>query len=135
MGKWYRMQKQVMLAAMLLCSLDGAYSSHHPQDFLNNVRGQHDEGMQIAQHFCANCHAAKPLIPVGAPRMGIDADWSPRIKQGLAAIVQHTEEGMNAMPPRGGCFECSDKQLLLAILALMPEKEQRRLNKMLKELN
>ena len=25
------------------------------------------------------------------------------------------------MPARGGCFECSDKQLYLAILAMLPE--------------
>lgn len=135
MVKWFLMQKQVILAAMLLFAVAGAYSSHRPQDFLNNVRGQQDEGRQIAQHFCANCHAAKPLIPVGAPRIGIEADWAPRIKQGIAEMVKHTDEGMNAMPPRGGCFECSDQQLLLAILALLPEKEQKRLNNTLKELN
>ncbi len=95
--------------------------SHHPQEFLNSVRDKKDEGMQIVSHFCSNCHALKPLIPLGAPRIKVEADWNPRIKQGLATLLAHTEEGLNAMPPRGGCFECSDKQLQLAILALLPK--------------
>ncbi|MBA2656267.1 MAG: cytochrome c5 family protein [Tatlockia sp.] len=96
-------------------------ASHHPQEFLHSIEGTKDEGAQVVSHFCANCHAEKPLIPLGAPRMKIHSDWSPRIKQGLAELFSHTENGFNAMPPRGGCFECSDKQLHLAILAMLPE--------------
>ncbi len=96
-------------------------NSHHPQEFLQAIAGKKDEGAQIVSHFCANCHAVKPLISLGAPRAKVEADWNPRIKQGLATLLAHTEEGLNAMPPRGGCFECSDKQLRLAILALLPE--------------
>jgi cytochrome c5 len=39
----------------------------------------------------------------------------------MDALFQHTDEGLNAMPSRGGCFECSDKQLMLAIRAMLPE--------------
>jgi cytochrome c5 len=95
--------------------------SHHPQEFLQSIEGAKDEGMQIVGHFCVSCHAVKPMIELGAPKINVKSDWDPRIKQGLATLLTHTEEGFNAMPPRGGCFECSDKQLYLAILAMLPE--------------
>ena len=97
-------------------------ASHHPQDFLTKIAGSPDEGEQIVQHYCANCHALKPLISLGAPRIGQEADWSPRLKADLAVLFKHTDEGLNAMPARGGCFECTDKQLMLAILAMLPRK-------------
>lgn len=96
-------------------------NSHHPQEFLQAIKGSKDEGRQIVDHFCSSCHAAKPLIQLGAPKINNKSDWSLRIKQGLASLFAHTEEGFNAMPPRGGCFECSDEQLRLAILAMLPK--------------
>ena len=96
--------------------------SHHPQEFLKKIVGSKKEGEQIVQHFCANCHDVKPLIQLGAPRIGVAPDWEPRLKQGIDKLFQQTDEGINAMPPRGGCFECSDQQLRLAILAMLPTK-------------
>ena len=96
--------------------------THRPQDFLNKVKGTKDEGAQIYQHFCVNCHAQKPIIPLGAPRIGEQSDWGERLKQDIKILFQHTEEGINAMPPRGGCFECTDEQLALALVEMLPPK-------------
>ncbi|CDZ79048.1 Cytochrome c5 [Legionella massiliensis] len=95
--------------------------SHHPQEFLRSIKGSKDEGMQIVNHFCISCHGVKPLIQLGAPKVNDENEWGPRVKQGIKVLLQHTEEGVNAMPARGGCFECSDEQLDLAILAMLPE--------------
>lgn len=97
-------------------------ASHHPQEFLKSIAGADNEGEQIVQHYCANCHAVKPIIKLGAPRIGVSPDWAPRIKQGMDTLFQHTDEGFNAMPPRGGCFECTDDQLMLALKAMLPNK-------------
>lgn len=96
-------------------------ASHHPQDFLQAIKGHPDEGRQIADHYCANCHAAKPLIELGAPKIGQWDDWQPRLQAGLERLFHQADTGINAMPARGGCFECSDHQLKLALLALLPE--------------
>ncbi|WP_035919023.1 c-type cytochrome [Legionella fairfieldensis] len=95
--------------------------THRPQEFLDSIRRSKNEGEQIVQHFCANCHALKPVIELGAPKTGQKKDWEIRVKQGLNTLLDHTKEGFNAMPARGGCFECSDEQLLLAILAMLPQ--------------
>jgi cytochrome c5 len=97
-------------------------ASHHPQDFLHRISGEKEQGKKIYEHFCANCHADRPLISLGAPRLKNADDWNFRIKRGLKTLFRHTDEGLNAMPPRGGCFECSDEQLLAAILYLLPDK-------------
>lgn len=114
---------------LILCMFTGtAYSeSHHPQDFLKSVEGAKDEGEQIYSHYCANCHAQKPLISLGAPRIGEEADWKIRLKQGFDVLFMHTNEGFNAMPPRGGCFECSDRQLALVMISMVPKKAQKSL--------
>ncbi len=103
-----------------LTTLSSQAASHHPQEFLNTIEGSKNEGEQIVKHFCANCHAVKPLISLGAPKIQQKNDWEPRVKKGLQQLLEHTTQGFNAMPVRGGCFECSDEQLALAILAMLP---------------
>lgn len=102
----------------------GAYAAHHhPQAFLDAIQGTSTEGQEIVKHFCSNCHAAHPLIPLGAPRIGVLQDWTARLKQDPKLLWQHTTEGFHAMPARGGCFECSDEQLKKAILVLTGKSE------------
>lgn len=110
---------------LLMFQLQAYAESHHPQEFLQSISGSKNEGKKIYNHFCVNCHAIKPKIPVGAPRIGLGADWNLRLKQGMKLIFKNTDEGLNAMPPRGGCFECTDKQLLLAIDYMLPPKAKK----------
>ena len=110
-----------IMVLLSLWILPGFAETHHPQEFLKHIAGAKNEGEQIVQHFCMNCHAMKPLIPLGAPRIGNTSDWESRIKQNIDTLFKHTDEGFNAMPARGGCFECSDEQLILSILAMLPE--------------
>lgn len=118
------MHLSLKLIFILFCYFPLHYlhaESHHPQEFLQAIKGTRDEGLQIVNHFCISCHAPQPMISLGAPRIKVESDWLPRMKQSLALLLEHTEEGFNAMPPRGGCFECSDEQLKLAIRAMLPD--------------
>ena len=115
----------VYLLFLCVFSPCSSANSHHPKDFLNSIRGCKNEGVQIYNHYCANCHAQKQLIPLGAPRFGEEADWSIRLKQDISLLFRHTDEGLNAMPPRGGCFECSDEQLILAIITMLPKETKK----------
>ncbi len=111
----------IFLAILLTPAIPVLAATHHPQDFLQSIQNSPHEGEKIVQHFCANCHAEKPLIQLGAPRIGCTEDWKLRVKQGLDMLLKHTTEGVNAMPARGGCFECTDEQLKLAIEAMLPK--------------
>lgn len=57
---------------------------------------------------CAACHASGAA---GAPKLGDKAAWSPRIAKGLNALVKTATTGINAMPPKGMCMDCSDAEL------------------------
>lgn len=65
---------------------------------------------------CVVCHAAGAA---GAPKTGDVAAWEPRMAKGMDALVASVEKGMNAMPPKGMCFDCSaeDYQALIEFMA------------------
>ncbi len=54
---------------------------------------------------CSICHAAGVA---NAPKFGAAADWAPRLAKGTDKLVLSVKNGLNAMPPRGMCMDCSD---------------------------
>jgi len=95
-------------------------NSHNPQEFIESLKNDPEAGKKINQQFCSTCHAKEPSIDLGAPRFRVKKDWETRMKKGLDAMLTVTTVGINQMPPRGGCFECSDEQLKSAILYMLP---------------
>lgn len=94
---------------------------HHPEKFLQSIQNDPQAGKKIYQQFCSTCHAKNPIINVGAPRIGVISDWNARMQKGLSGLLAVTAAGINQMPPRGGCFECSDAQLKAAIVYMLPQ--------------
>lgn len=92
---------------LFLCCFNSIYAaSHHPLNWIKSLEGRKDKPQQIYQVYCKNCHDPKPLIPIGAPRIGVDKDWI-----GRKDLLKSTLMGKGMMPARGGCFECSDESL------------------------
>lgn len=54
---------------------------------------------------CKVCHAAGAA---GAPKTGDVAAWEPRMAKGMDVLLVSVNNGLNAMPPKGMCFDCSD---------------------------
>jgi cytochrome c5 len=94
---------------------------HHPEAFIHSIQNDPAAGKKIYQQFCSTCHAEHPAISVGAPRIGKPSDWRQRMKKGLDGMLAVTTTGIRQMPPRGGCFECSDDQLKAAIQYMLPD--------------
>lgn len=67
----------------------------------------------IAKH-CGACHTPGIL---GAPKIGDTAAWKERADHqgGLDGILAKAISGINAMPPKGTCADCSDDELRAAI--------------------
>ncbi|MEZ5559293.1 MAG: c-type cytochrome [Pseudomonadales bacterium] len=65
-------------------------------------------GEAVYNQYCFACHMAGVG---GAPVFGDAEAWSPRIAKGLDTLWQHTQNGFNAMPPKGTCMGCSDDEL------------------------
>jgi len=61
--------------------------------------------------YNASCVACHGTGAAGAPILGDAAAWAPRIKQGMPTLLKHSIEGLNAMPPKGMCMDCSDEEI------------------------
>lgn len=63
---------------------------------------------QIYKNSCAACHDTGIAA---APKLGNKPDWVDRKKRGIAELIKVAIVGKNAMPPKGTCSDCSDKEL------------------------
>jgi cytochrome c5 len=63
---------------------------------------------QIYNTYCVACHASGVA---NAPKFGSKADWLPHAEKGLDTLLLNATKGINAMPPKGLCFDCSDDEM------------------------
>ena len=70
-------------------------------------------GKQVVQARCVTCHENGVN---GAPKIGDRAAWTPRMSQGLDALVHAAIRGHGNMPPRGGLPELTDAEMRAAVL-------------------
>ena len=57
---------------------------------------------------CVACHASGAA---GAPRTGVAVEWKRRLSKGMDVLVQNSIKGVNAMPPKGMCFDCTEADM------------------------
>ncbi len=74
--------------------------------------GEPRTGEAIFKAACSACHATGAA---GAPKVGENAAWAPRLGQGLEGLLKSAINGKNAMPPKGGS-NASDFELERAIV-------------------
>lgn len=56
---------------------------------------------------CVTCHASGVA---NAPKFGNVDDWKPRLAKGDDKLLASIKNGLNAMPPKGLCNDCSDAE-------------------------
>ena len=76
------------------------------------VEGLTEAAMQKWLGSCALCHIDGNG---GAPRLGDAEAWQPRLEQGKDALLTHTIEGFNNMPPLGYCMSCEREDFSVLI--------------------
>lgn len=77
-------------------------------------------GQAIYEKHCIVCHRDGIA---GAPKFRDETSWAPRLaKSNIDALVSIANKGMNAMPPKGTCQECSDSDIKAAINYMVPQK-------------
>lgn len=67
-----------------------------------------ERGKAVYDSACFACHATGAA---GAPLLGDNGAWGPRIDQGMDALVYHALNGKGGMPPRGGRMDLSDEDI------------------------
>jgi len=69
-------------------------------------------GDQVYNASCLACHSTGVA---GAPKVGDQAAWVARVSKGIDGLLATVVNGLNAMPPKGTCADCSDPELKAAI--------------------
>ncbi|MGI1679395.1 MAG: c-type cytochrome [Cellvibrionaceae bacterium] len=69
--------------------------------------GEARSGEEIYTTKCFSCHASGVG---GAPKLGDTAAWASRLEQGMEKLFENGWNGINAMPPRGICMDCSEEE-------------------------
>ena len=86
---------------------------------------QLSEGFNAEQKYMASCFACHSTGAAGAPKVGegMAAEWEPRLEKGIDTVVANAINGINTMPAKGLCFDCTDDDLK-AIVDYMIENSQ-----------
>ncbi len=69
-------------------------------------------GSDVYGTYCTACHGTGAM---GAPKLGDAAVWKARLAKGFDKTLANAINGLNMMPPKGTCGDCSDDELSAAI--------------------
>lgn len=72
-------------------------------------------GEEIYKMACAACHTTGAA---GAPKLGDNGTWAPRIAQGYETLVKHAINGIRAMPAKGGNPDLDDIEVARAVVLM-----------------
>ena len=75
-------------------------------------------GEEVYKAHCTVCHATGL---VNAPKSHDEAAWKARGKT-MEQFLETSKKGLNAMPPKGTCMNCTDAELKAAIEFMMKKK-------------
>ncbi|MBI2785495.1 MAG: cytochrome c5 family protein [Legionella longbeachae] len=78
-----------------------------------------ESGQEIYEQYCIVCHRDGLA---GAPKFRNKQDWKQRLTgKKLDDLLASSIKGVNAMPVKGTCFNCSDEELKAAISYMLPK--------------
>ena len=108
-----------ILFTLLYCNCnskdkDNIYRGHQMKNISTEVLTM---GKEVYSRSCSTCHAYGLS---GAAKL-VDFDYWDRVAdKGMDTIFTHVKKGYRGkrgtMPPKGNCFNCSDKELQASIL-------------------
>lgn len=79
-------------------------------------------GKDVYSGKCFSCHSSGVA---GAPKLGDQTNWQPRIAQGMDTLLEHATTGFRGsagyMPPKGGFSALSDAELSAAVSYMVSE--------------
>ncbi|MEQ8952543.1 MAG: c-type cytochrome [Gammaproteobacteria bacterium] len=70
-----------------------------------------EPAFDAAAAYQMSCFACHGTGAAGAPMPGDAEAWSTRMEKGMDAVMANVTNGLNAMPVKGLCMNCSDGDL------------------------
>jgi cytochrome c5 len=68
-----------------------------------------------ADIYGGKCFACHDTGAAGAPKFGDVMAWSARLDKGLEKLVANAISGINGMPPKGTCGDCTDEEIAATV--------------------
>lgn len=65
-------------------------------------------GETVYNNACVACHSSGAA---GAPKFGDTSAWVSRLSKGIDVLYANSINGINAMPAKGLCMDCSDDEI------------------------
>lgn len=77
-------------------------------------------GDEIYNAKCVACHNTGAA---GAPKIADVAAWAPRIEKGVETLYTNAINGINGMPPKGLCGDCSDDDIKATVDYILSQSQ------------
>lgn len=89
-------------------------TNHATEQGQKPVAAKKLSGQEVFEKYCHVCHTDGLL---GAPKFRNEADWKPRFAKAktIDGFVVVAMKGLNAMPAKGTCEECSEADIKAAV--------------------
>ena len=71
-----------------------------------------ESAFDAAAKYQMTCFACHSTGAAGAPVTGDSEAWAERMDKGMEAVMANAINGINAMPAKGMCMDCSDDDLV-----------------------
>lgn len=69
-------------------------------------------GEEVYKFICSSCHS---ITSPGIPKLRSKSDWKERVAKGKEQLYINAIQGLNGMPERGYCADCSDEEVKAAV--------------------
>ena len=104
--------KRIEPIGQLVFGETGQIAPAQEEAILVTVAAAPKSANDVYQSACIACHSTGAA---GAPKMGKAADWTPRLGQGLTALINNAINGKGVMPAKGGNPTLTDEEVELAV--------------------
>lgn len=93
---------------------EAAEATAQPEPAVQEVAAA-DSGFDVEAQYQMSCFACHATGAAGAPILGDAEAWNTRMEKGMDAVMANVLNGVNAMPAKGLCMDCSDDNLRVLV--------------------
>lgn len=97
-----------LVAALCACKPANIEADAKAVAHAESLRPANAQLSERYERSCMTCHTQRAS---GAPLTGFAPQWQERKKKGMPELEKNAINGINAMPAKGGCNDCTDADI------------------------